>query len=338
MRLARQPELRSEPESKSSDHKLMYSKEATMVDKGVKYFVLAAGGLLLGLALASVGDAADCGGTRPCSCGNNVAENRTLSSADPIVGSKCPNRGLTIAVPGVVLNLGGNKIAGSGVDVGVLIEADNVTVENGGVDRFETGVGSNGTTGSTINKVRLDSNTGNGILVHGNDNDFLAILAKRNGDNGVYVIGDDNHLEGHNDEYNGIDGIRVEGDGNTLKSNLASENAKKGSGNGITVTGNGNHLEGNRMTKLNIDGIVVSGNENTLVQNQVTKQRSDGFIVRGANNDLINNRATDNRGVGFDVTGGGNAAGSTGNVVRNNRSDPQCSIDGVTTPPTCITR
>jgi hypothetical protein len=312
-----------------------------MIDKGIGYFVVLAGALLLGLAFTSRAQAKPCGGGIPCACGDNVTASRTLTSADPIVGAKCSTHGLTITNDGVVLNLGGNKIAGSGVDVGVLIEADNVTVENGGVDRFETGVGSNATTGSTINKIRLDSNTGNGILVHGNENEFLAILAKRNGDNGVYVVGDNNRLEGHNDEYNGFDGIRVEGDNNDIIANLASENAKAGArdqGNGITVTGNGNTLEGNRMTKLNIEGIVVSGNDNILIQNQVTKQRSDGFIVTGTNNILTNNRATDNQGVGFLVTGSGNAAESTGNVVRNNRGRPQCSIYGETDPPTCIIR
>jgi parallel beta-helix repeat protein len=60
--------------------------------------------------------------------------------------------------------------------------------------------------------------------------------------------------------------------------------------------------------------------------------------VTGANNVLTNNRATDNQGFGFLVTGSGNGAQSTGNTVRNNRGRPQCSIYGVTTPPTCITR
>jgi parallel beta-helix repeat protein len=309
-----------------------------MLHRGMHYFVLLAGALLCGWILATAADAQSCGGSTPCRCGDNVTASRTLTSADPVVGGKCSGRGLTITAANVVLNLGGNKLTGSGTDVGVLIAANNVTVENGGVDRFQTGVGSNATTGSTVEKIRLDSNTGDGILVSGNDNDFLAILAKRNGNHGVRVVGNDNRLEGHNDEYNGIDGIRVEGDNNELIANLASENAKKGSGNGITVIGDGNTLERNRMTKLNIDGIVVTGNENTLVGNQVTKQRSDGYIVNGADNVLTNNRATDNQGVGFLVTGSGNAGASTGNTVRNNRGRPQCSIYGETDPPTCITR
>jgi parallel beta-helix repeat protein len=309
-----------------------------MLYKEISFVILLGGALLLGLTFASPAEAKPCGGGTTCACGDDVTASRTLTSADPIVANKCSGRGLTIINDGVVLNLGGNKLAGSGVEVGVLIQANNVTVENGGVDRFQTGVGSNATTGSTVDRIRLDSNTGDGILVQGNDNDFLAILAKRNGNNGVRVVGNDNRLEGHNDEYNGFDGIRVEGDNNELIANFASENAKKGSGNGITVIGDGNHLERNRMTKLNIDGIVVTGSENTLVGNQVTKQRSDGYIVNGTDNVLTNNRATDNQGVGFLVTGSGNPAASTGNTVRNNRGRPQCSIYGETDPPTCITR
>jgi hypothetical protein len=312
-----------------------------MLHKHINYFPLLASVLLAGAMFASTVQADNCGGSIPCRCGDNVVNDRTLSAADPIVGSTCSPNGLTITNDGVILNLGGNKITGSGIGVGVLIDADNVTVENGGVDRFATGIGSNATTGSVINKIRLDSNTGDGILVRGDDNDFLAILAKRSGENGVRVIGNGNWLKGHNDEYNGLDGIRVEGDGNTLELNLASENAKKDPrdvGNGITVIGNGNRLEGNRMTKLNINGIEVTGNDNTLIKNQVTKQRFDGIVVQGGANELDDNRTTDNRGVGFIVIGNGSAGDSTGNVVRNNRSDPQCSIYGATTPPTCITR
>lgn len=305
--------------------------------KGIGYFVVLAGALLVGVTFASPAEA-NCGGGTPCVCGDNLTASRTLTN-DPILSTPCTGNGLTITVNGVVLDMNGNKIVGRGAGTGILIAADNVTITDGGVDNFETGIGTDGVTSqSIIDSIRPNANTGDGILLVGDNNELTGILAKRNGANGVKVVGSNNILQGHNDEYNGIDGIRVEGHNNELIANLASENAKKGQGNGITVIGNGNTLERNRMTKLNINGIAVTGDDNILEANQVTKQRSDGFVVRGADNDLINNRATDNRGVGFDVTGGGNAAGSTGNVVRNNRTDPQCSIDGVTIPPTCITK
>jgi parallel beta-helix repeat protein len=314
------------------------NKEATMFQKWTHYALIVASAIFVDLGFYSVSEAGNCGGSVPCSCGDTVVASRTLASGDPVVTTSCSGNGLIMNTAGVVLNLNGNKIRGQGSGVGVLINdgVDNVTVENGGVDNFETGIGTAGvTTGTTIDRIRPNANKGDGIFIQGDNNELTGILAKRNGGNGVTVIGNDNFLSGHNDEYNGFDGIHVEGVDNTLTNNLASENAKKGTGNGMTVIGDSNHLQGNRITKLNIDGIVVLGNENTLVGNKATKQRGDGIIVEGNNNELTNNNATANRGVGIFVDGIGNAELSSGNTVSANGGDPQCSIDGETGPPQC---
>jgi parallel beta-helix repeat protein len=311
-----------------------------MFKKWINYGLIIVSAIFVGLAFYSPSQAANCGGSVPCACGDSVVANRTLvAGVDPIVGAACTGNGLVMNTAGVVLDLNGNGLHGSGKGAGVLINGVNgVTIESGLIFNFEMGIstGSSTTTGSTINEVKPDGNVIDGIFLQGDGNEVIAILAKRNGNNGVTVIGDGNTLQGHNDEYNGFDGIRVEGNDNELIGNLASENAKKGSGNGITLIGHSNLLQRNRMTKLNINGIVITGNENELIENQVTKQSDDGIVVDGNNNVLTNNRVIENAGVGIVVQGTGDAAASKGNTVRKNRGKPQCSIYGVTTPPTCI--
>jgi len=298
-------------------------------------FLMIVSAIFMSLSFNSPAGAASCG-VAACSCGNTVTASRTLvSGVDPIVGAVCRDNGLVMDTPDVVLNLGGNKIVGSGDSVGILISADGVTVKNGGVDNFGTGIGG-ATNDSTIDGIRPNVNTGDGIWLQGNGNDLLNILAKRSGNNGVTVIGDSNWLEGHNDEYNGFDGIHVVGDGNVLLANLASENRKKGPGAGVIVIGDNNTLERNKITKMNTNGIVVGGHNNILSKNKVVKQDRDGIVVDGDDNVLNENNATGSKGVGIIVTGSGNPLDSQGNVVSQNRTNPQCSIYGVTTPTTCI--
>jgi len=293
--------------------------------------------IFMSLAFYTAAGAANCGGNTPCDCGDTLTANRTLvSGVDPIVGAVCTGDGLVMNTSGVVLDLNG-QIVGSGSGVGVLIAADGVTIQNGQIYTFGIGIGAaDATNGSTIDNIKPDSNTGDGIFLRGNGNELTAILAKRNGNNGVTVIGSNNTLSGHNDEYNGFDGIRVEGDNNELVANLASENRKKGQGAGIMVIGNSNRLELNRITKMNTWGIAVQGDQNQLIKNQVVKQDTDGITVNGADNVLTNNKATDNKGVGIVVVGAGDPNDSERNIVKGNRDNPQCSIYGVTTTPTCI--
>lgn len=299
----------------------------------------------LSLAFKSSAQAKDCGGTVPCGCGDNVVASRVLlAGADPIVASTCTGNGLVMNTSGVVLDLNGNKLRGSGKAVGILIAADKVAIEDGRVDKFATGIGTGtdpstaGTShGSRIQGIRPNENTGHGILLKGDGNRLIGILAKRSGINGVTVIGNSNLFEEHNDEYNGFHGLFVDGDFNQLINNRVSENAKSRlSGDGIHVVGDNNTIEGSDVTKLNINGIVVTGNGNALSDNSVTRQKGDGIVVNGNNNVLTENLSSGNRGFGIIVQGAGNPTASRENRVSINRGQPQCRIYGVTTPPTCI--
>lgn len=328
---------RADPNNKST---FDAREESTMLQKWTNCILIIAIAIFISPIFNSPARAANCGGNIPCACGDNVVANRTLvSGVDPILGSVCGVDGLFMNIPGVVLDLNGKIIRGSGNGVGVLIGADNVTIEDGEIHTFGTGISTASTTsGSTINGIKPNANQGDGIFIEGDNNELIAIRAKHNGNNGVRVIGNNNRLEGHNDEYSGFHGILVEGDGNELVANLASENRKKGPANGITVIGNNNTLELNRMTKMNTNGIYVLGNDNVLSRNEATKQDKDGIIVGGADNVLTDNQATKNKGVGIIVVGSGNPSASQGNVVKKNSKKPPCSIYGVTAPPVCIAK
>lgn len=79
-----------------------------------------AAAVLAGTAIPAT--AADCGGVTPCSCGDTVTADRTLSAADPVTTVACAGDGLVVA-PGVTLNLGSQTITGAPGGIGVVLGA-----------------------------------------------------------------------------------------------------------------------------------------------------------------------------------------------------------------------
>ena len=256
-----------------------------------------------------------------------MVASRILSSADPVTKTVCAGNGLIVSASGILLDLNDKAIRGSGVGVGVRVEADSVTVQDGRVNKFSTGIWIvPGIQNATIEGVEAYHHSGDGILIEGDYNTLIASPARHNGNNGVTARGDHNSFSSGNNEYNGAHGFFIQGDFNQLTANQASENETHVPGNGITLTGNNNRLQGNRMTKFNRNGIVVTGNSNTLIGNHATKQRDDGIIVQGDNNVLTNNKGTKNDGLGILVTGNGTAAASSGNFSTHG----DCTIYDVT--------
>jgi len=92
------------------------------------------------------------------SCGDTITVNTTLTT-----DLTCPANGLTIGAPGVVLNLGGHRITGSGTGFGILansflVNADNAVIRNGTVTRFAFGIILSGVFDATVKDVRLIGN------------------------------------------------------------------------------------------------------------------------------------------------------------------------------------
>lgn len=74
------------------------------------------------------------------SCGSTINQNTTLT-ADL---NNCPGNGVVIGASGITLDLGGHTIDGDGDDVGNGVDNtqghDQVTIENGRIREFGTGV------------------------------------------------------------------------------------------------------------------------------------------------------------------------------------------------------
>jgi hypothetical protein len=330
------------------------------------------------------GDTAGPGGTNvPCDCGDTVITDTTLISpaADPVNGDPvvstvdadfCPAGvdGLILQPLGtarVTLRLGSNIIRGSGTGTGVGIRivgvaananVPKVTLKNGGIKGFQTGLATDpGTTikNSTIIDIASTNNSGEGINVAGDNNELNTIQALDNGATGIRVAGNTNALLVNTASRNGGDGIDVSGSGNALRSSRLNRNI----GNGIKVEGNNNtmdhatsennSLDGivmigsgdgdpatlelwkNKLTKNGGNGITVDGDNHEIVANQSNTNLQDGIAVVGTGNHLDTNIARENKGDGIIVTGGGNVDDG-GNLGKKN-GGVQCVIDGLTCTP-----
>ena len=242
-----------------------------------------------------------------------------------MVSTVCTCNGLDVA-DGVELDLGGNTITGSETCVGVLIEAgaDIVTIKNGTIEKFATGIGTDPaatcttpatcTTGSMITRIK----------------------ARRNTDTGISVVGSNNILDLNRLQFNGQSGIVVDGDENKLIRNQVICTKKFGcESDGIKVSGDKNTLDRNLSDRNGGDGVSVSGDKNTLDRNLSNRNDDDGIFVDGTGNTLKRNMANFNEGNGVLATGGTilfpNIDGGRNRGKRN--GGVQCEIDGTPCKP-----
>lgn len=93
----------------------------------------------------------------PAECGDTIRQNVRLRK-----DLTCTGTALTVAANDVVVDLAGHSITGSGDGVGVAVEQDrvNVTVRNGTIRSFRTGVALTRSNYSDIEQIRFESNTG----------------------------------------------------------------------------------------------------------------------------------------------------------------------------------
>lgn len=219
--------------------------------KNTRIKLYASIGLALFFALAGAAWAADCGGDEPCSCGDNVVEDRTLvADEDLVLGTACAGDGLIMNTEGVTLDLGGKRITGKGNGAGVKIEVDGVTIRNGKIEKFARGISTNSsaTNDSLIEKIKTRLNTQGGIKINGDFNILEKNSAMENDGHGIRLDGHDNELIKNTADKNEFDGIHVDGTGNTLEKN----SAKKNNGDGISVEGGGNIDDGGNKGKKNV--------------------------------------------------------------------------------------
>jgi hypothetical protein len=215
--------------------------------------------LLVALVIAGavVGSAAGASGSRSAAvtCGQVITANTTLTRNV----RNCPGNGLVVAAPNVTLDLGGYTVSGSGGGFGITVAADGVTVRNGTVTNFSSGIDGEGgylqpsANGAVISALTIRNNVtagitsisvdgwqiqNNNLTQNGDGIDFVHAtnmvasgnrIANSTWD-GIYSVSssDNATLSGNTTVFNGGDGILVSNSTTQIVGNRANHNAVNG--------------------------------------------------------------------------------------------------------------
>jgi parallel beta-helix repeat protein len=205
---------------------------------------------------------------------------------------------------------------------GIIIGADNITLDCNGHTVSGSGTGSTGTgitvpagiSGVTIRNCQV-TEFGIGFSVFGPSNTLLDNTATRNGGAGFNIggVGDTNLLD-NTATRNGGSGFALEGAStNTLLDNTATRNG--GSGFSIFADSTNNNLEGNTAKHNSGNGFFLSDTSinNFLKDNKANNNLSfgyaddsflnDGTGTAGTENIYIGNKCSSNGAGGSNPTG-----------------------------------
>lgn len=273
------------------------------------------------------------------SCGQTILVSTTLDSN---VGP-CA-QGLTIGANNVVLDLNGFTVSGTptaGEGPGILVpDRTGVTIRNGTVTQFDSGVAIEGGSGNTVSNMSINGNRGTGdygegVLLFSTSGN--TVRDNRITNNGPYggisvLIGTNNLIEGNqivgnNMSTTNTSGIRLENIGRTAS--------------------NGNTIRGNLVQGSGLDGIQIfaGGSDNVISRNSVLNNNRDGITAfAGSNRNIIEDNQVRFNGFG-PINGSGiyiRAAAGTfpapaGNIIRRNVAGGNRVLDLRDGQPTCGT-
>jgi parallel beta-helix repeat protein len=282
----------------------------------------------------------------PLACGDVVTENVTLDRS--LTG--CAS-GITVGASGITIDLNGHSIAGSGDGEGVGIEAvdqTGVTIKNGHVLNFQTGVRLLGASSSTIDNVVVRG-TQDGIVVSGEGNEILEnkVVDSETGiivfpSGSVRVVGNKLHdlagvglicrfgfgqtdvLIARNRSVRNDAGVVLEFCAASLVDNDASENRRFG----IFRTRSSGLLLKNTANRNGAAGI-VSDDSHGLFQDNVTNANGGSGLViadvlpdHGPFHTVTGHTARRNAGLGIETLAGVIDGG--GNVAKHNGDPREC--------------
>jgi hypothetical protein len=291
------------------------------------------------------------------SCGQTITSNTTLTA--DLVG--CPGSGLVVRTSGVTIDLNGYTVGGSNAtdSIGIDVQsAQNVTVRNGHVRNFATGVHlasaqntslvgldvQHGFTGISIEiasaLVDASSMTHNssGIVISGavahvqrsniSDNSFVGVAATP-GDTGTVI---ERNMIARNGNATGFAGVWVQSDGVRLSRNMLLGNSV-GVIAGLFFNDSPSHvvISGNMFSSNVRDGLAARGFTSTDIQvtgNYATANGGNGLtVVSGAT--VTSNWVVSNGQLGINaaegtIDGGGNHGHGNG--------DPRQCLNVVCSP------
>ena len=274
-------------------------------------------------------------GASPPPCAASISTNFVLDG-----DMTCPQNGLVVTGSGIVVDLGGHTITGGGQNAnanGVRINGSNVTVRNGTLRNFRTGVlSAPGTQGNTITGVQV-LNNGDGILIQRTANPF--------------VSSNNNRVLNNTAAGNHFTGINIQGHGNLVDGNVVRDSDFNGIGVSGTTSGDpftvqNNTISNNTVSHSGLQNagsafiFIVAANNTTVTGNTVTGNGQNPGIFFGG--------AVDHASVGAQISANtttGNLHGiwlainTSGSVAFSNRS-VQNAGDGlhVTTPSATLAR
>jgi parallel beta-helix repeat protein len=223
----------------------------------------------------------------------------------------CVDDGLVIGADDITIDLGGHRIDGTGEgdDLGIDNTAghDGVKVRNGVITGFEHGVHLVGVANNVISGLYVVGNTDHGLFLESSSHNTLkGNRVWTNGDDGIsFDSTSDSTLKGNVAAGNSFHGIRLfVSDRNVLKGNTASANA---SGSGISASGSDDNTYKANWTFCNGDyGIkLFASDTSALTANTTSCNADDGIRIDGSSSGstLESNRVTGNDDYGIFLDG-----------------------------------
>lgn len=199
------------------------------------------------------------GGVAIMACGQMVTTNAYLTG-----DLYCPGlHGVIVGAHGITIDLKGFTLRGDRQDdyYGIYQSGfDKVTIKNGVVRNFDTGVAApnNADSFSLVNLV-VSGNAGRAIDITGTSAVVKSSTASANAGYGIYIFGDGAKIQSSSVTANSASGIVLFGASIKVQSSTASGNA----GNGIELAGDkavvkGNRAEANGFAVPDLSGTGIS--------------------------------------------------------------------------------
>jgi parallel beta-helix repeat protein len=237
----------------------------------------------------------------------------------------CPGDALIAGAGNITIDLGGYTISGTGIGAGVrAAQRTGVTVTNGTIREFETGVVLDESTNSKVSKLVLRDNL-RGVNIAGSDRNLVeknTIL-----DSGLDAIrlglSADNVISKNTLSRNvfGI-GVADFSTGNLVEKNVVRDTREFGVA--VFSDSDSNRIEKNDVQRtLQGDGITVSvdSDQTLILKNAANVNGHDGIDTDNSQTTVTGNIANDNGDLGIEAVagttdGGGNQASGNGNPVQ----------------------
>ena len=206
-------------------------------------------------------------------CGDNVSTNAVLAQ-----DLSCAGDGIIVAAHGIKIDLNGHTLTGDGGvnDYGLDNSGgfDKVTVKNGVVRNFGTGVRANGAADQfTITNVVASGNTA-GFDISGDLASISSSTASSNNGRGIQVSGDKAPVKSATATGNGESGIGVSSDAAKITGLTASGNAEFG----LILGGTSASLKSSSLSGNGFSGILISGDQAHVSGNRADANGFDGFM------------------------------------------------------------